>query len=317
MLGGAISTYSSWRWIFWVNVPIGIVGLWVSHLYLPHIAEEDVPPFDWAGFLLSAVGLSALVFALETAGREVVPLPATVAMAGLGIGLLMAYVRRTRDADRPLVDLKLMRIASFRLAIVGGSLFRIGVGALPFLVPLQLQIGFGRSALESGLTTFIGAVGSLFMKPIARIILGRYGFRSTLIVNGVLSGLLMALVGWVSASTPVLLVMAVLFMAGVMRSLEFTAINAVSYADLEAEIMSRATSFSSMAQQLSLSAGVAVAALILHLLAGADGSIRAADISVALVVVGLASGLAGFFFIRLPNLAGAEMLEGQGQASNG
>jgi EmrB/QacA subfamily drug resistance transporter len=307
LLGGAITTYSSWRWIFWINVPIGLMGICIALAFLPRIREENVPPFDWRGFLLSAIGLSALVFAFETLGRGVVPVGLSIAAGASGLALLMLYFRHARGLDWPLVDVRLMRITSFRLSVLGGSVFRIGVGAIPFLLPLQLQVGFGRSPLESGFTTFIGAIGAMFMKPIARPILRFLGFRNTLAANGVIAGLLIAVLATISASTPVWLLMALLFISGLLRSLEFTAINALGYAELKSALMSRATSFSSMAQQLSLSAGVATSALILHLVAP-DGAVNAADIATAFIGIGIISAFAGVVFATLPATTGAEMI---------
>lgn len=307
LLGGAITTYSSWRWIFWINVPIGLIGILVALIFLPRIREEEVAPFDWFGFLISALGLSALVFAFETTGRDVVPIGISVAAAALGLALLIGYFRHARGLERPLVDVRLMRITSFRLAIIGGAAFRLGVGAIPFLLPLQLQIGFGRSPLESGLTTFIGAIGAMFMKPITRTILGLLGFRTTLTANAIVSGLLIAALALISPGTPVWLLMTLLFVSGLLRSLEFTAINAVSYAELQSSLMSRATSFSAMAQQLSLSAGVAISAMILHLVAP-GGQVVAADISLAFLVIGGASASAALVFALMPATTGTDMI---------
>jgi EmrB/QacA subfamily drug resistance transporter len=307
LLGGAITTYSSWRWIFWINVPIGILGIGIAFAFLPKIREERVPPFDWRGFLLSSFGLSAVVFMFETLGRGVVPAGISIAAGATGLALLMLYFRHARGLDWPLVDVRLMRITSFRLSVLGGSVFRIGVGAIPFLLPLQLQVGFGRSPIESGFTTFIGSIGAMMMKPIARPLLVRLGFRNALAINGIICGLMIAALGLITAGTPIWLLMGLLFFSGLLRSLEFTAINAVSYAELKTSVMSRATSFASMAQQLSLSAGVAISALILHLVAP-GGAIDAGDIAVAFVSIGGISALAAGIFITMPTSIGAEMI---------
>jgi EmrB/QacA subfamily drug resistance transporter len=307
-LGGFITTAASWRWIFWVNVPIGLLGIVLALRLLPPIAEEDPPPFDLRGFVTSAFGLSALVFAFETVGRDVVPVSATIAAALAGGILVTLYLIHARRAEHPLIDLTLLRLPTFRIAVVGGTVFRIGVGALPFLLPLQLQIGFGRSALESGLTTFVSAAGALAMKMTAGRILRRFGFRTTLAFNAVAAGLMMSAVGLVDAATPVALLMGLLLFGGFLRSLEFTAINVIAFADVPQSRMSRATSLSSMLQQLSFSIGVAFGATLLHLLQPDDGLPVASDFSFAMIAAGLVSVCAAPVFLGLSGSAGATLL---------
>lgn len=308
-LGGFITTFASWRWIFWVNIPIGLLGMVAALALLPRIREEETTPFDLAGFGLSAVGLSALVFVLETAGRDMAPAAMEWAAAGLGVALLAAYVVHARGVARPLIDLELLRLPTFRAGVVGGSIFRLGVGALPFLLPLQLQVGFGRSPLESGLTTFVAAVGAMSMKLTAGRIITRFGFRRTLAVNAVIAGVFLAAVGLVGAATPVAVLMAILLAGGFFRSLEFTALNVVVFSEVDDERMSRATSFAAMMQQLSLSAGVALGALMLHALGSAGRTPTAGEISVAIAVIGGLSAISALPFARLAPDAGAAMLE--------
>lgn len=309
-LGGFVTTYFSWRWIFWINVPIGIVGMIAALALLPHIREEETGAFDGLGFLASATGLAALVFALETAGRDLAAAWMVWAALGLGVGLLGLYVLHARRVERPLIDIDLLRLPSFRAGVLGGSVFRIGVGALPFLLPLQLQIGFGRSPLQSGLTTFVAAIGAIGMKLTAGRLITRFGFRTVLTVDALLAGGMLAAVGLVGPGTPVAILMTILFVGGFFRSLEFTAINVVVFSEIDEARMSRATSFSAMMQQLSLSAGVALGALTLHVLSGVSGRPPSAtDFSIAIAVVGGLSMAAAPIFARLPVDAGAEMLE--------
>ncbi|NLH82096.1 MAG: DHA2 family efflux MFS transporter permease subunit [Phyllobacteriaceae bacterium] len=311
-LGGLITTVASWRWIFWINLPIGLVGMVVALALLPSIREERVPPFDGVGFVASAVGLSALVFAFETAGRDVVPASVDLLAMAVGLVLVVFYVRRARRMPAPLIDLGLLRLPTFAAAVWGGSVFRLGVGALAFLLPLQLQIGFGRSALESGLTTFVSAIGAITMKVTAKRVIDRLGFRTTLVGGAVLAGGFLAIVGVVGPATPVALLMTLLLFGGFFRSLEFTAINAVAFSDVTEAEMSRATAFSSMMQQLSLSAGVALGATTLHVLsAGSPLPPTAFDFSIALGLIGAASMLSAPLFARLPSDAGAALIDGE------
>ncbi len=309
-LGGFITTYASWRWIFWINVPIGLVGIVAALVFLPRIREEATGPFDLFGFATSALGLSALVFALETLGRDVVSGWAEAGALVGGLGLLAIYARHARRVARPLIDLDLLALPTFRAGVLGGSLFRLGVGALPFLLPLQLQVGFGRSPLESGLTTFVAAVGAMTMKLTAGRIITRFGFRRTLAVNAAIAGLFLAAVAAVGPATPVAVLMTLLLFGGFFRSLEFTAINVVVFSEVDEARMSRATSFAAMMQQLSLSAGVALGALALHVLGAAAGHAPgASEFAIAIALVGGLSMLAAPLFARLPEGAGAQMLE--------
>lgn len=309
-LGGLLTTVASWRWIFWINLPIGLLGMALALRLLPKIREEEVPPFDGLGFVTSGVGLTALVFAFETVGRDVVPPVAVLGALALGLILSALYVRHARRTERPLIDLTLLRIPTFRAAVLGGSLFRVGVGALPFLLPLQLQLGFGRSPLESGLTTFVAAVGAIAMKLTAKPIIARFGFRATLTADALVAGLFIAVLGLVGPSTPLAILMGLLLVGGFFRSLEFTAINVVAFCDVSEAEMSRATAFSSMMQQLSLSGGVAFGALTLHLLGAGETHPAAGAFSLALGLVGLISCLSALSFARLAPDAGRAMLTG-------
>ena len=170
-----------------------------------------------------------------------------------------------------MLDLRLLQVRTFRASVMGGFLFRMGIGALPFLLPLLLQAGFGLSAFESGQLTFAAALGALSMKLVAKPILRRHGFRRVLLINAALSAVSLGAIALFRPDTPHAVILAVLLIGGFFRSLQFTSINTLGYADIEPQRMSRATSFASMAQQLSLSAGVATGAILLHLTMAARG----------------------------------------------
>src|SRR4051812_39413926 len=176
-LGGFITTYLSWRWIFFINIPIGLVGIVFATLYVPNIKEADTPPLDWAGFLLSGIGLALLMLGLASGGRHLIPLEVSLGCIVVGALSLVGYVVHARRAPHPVLKLGLLRIPTFRASVVGGTLFRVGIGAIPFLLPLMLQIGFGLSPVQSGSLTFIAAVGALFSKTSAKKVLERTGFR--------------------------------------------------------------------------------------------------------------------------------------------
>jgi EmrB/QacA subfamily drug resistance transporter len=309
-LGGFLTTYLSWRWIFWINLPIGLLGMVLVTLYIPNVREENVPPLDWRGFLLSALGLCGLVFGFETIGRGLLPdavVAGLLVMGSIGIGL---YIRHARRHPHPVLDLRLLRVPTFRIGVMGGFLFRIGVGALPFLLPLMLQLGFGLTAFESGMLTFVSAAGALTMKMAAGPILRRLGFRNVLIGNAILSGAFIAICGLFRPDTSHLLILGLLLFGGFFRSLQFTSINTLAVSDIENARMSRATSFTSMMQQLSLSAGVAVGAMVLHATVSWGGGperIGPADFTPAFLTVGITAMLSAIIFLRLPPDAGAEV----------
>ena len=309
LLGGFITTYFHWRWNFWINIPIGALGLVLATLFIPDTREARPPPLDLAGFGLSATGLVGVIFGFETIGRAIVPGWATAALLAAGALGVLLYVGHAVRVAHPVLDLGLLRTPTFRASVLGGFLFRIGIGALPFLLPLMLQAGFGLSAFASGQLTFAAALGALTMKLAARPILRRFGFRRVLLVNALLSGLSLGAIALFRPDTPHLVILAVLLVGGFFRSLQFTSINTLGYADIDRQRMSRATSFSSMAQQLSLSVGVGTGALLLHatMAARGGGALQPGDFVPAFVAVGVCAALSALAFVRLPASAGAEV----------
>lgn len=309
-VGGFIATYFHWRYIFWINVPIGVLGVALVTRFIPNLREEETPPLDAIGAILSGVGLSCLVFGFTIAGRGFAPAPIVALIIAAGASALLAYVRHAQRAPYPIVDLRLLRIPTFRAAVFGGFLFRIGLGATPFLLPLLLQAGFGLTAYEAGLLTFVSAAGAMLMKTTAQPILRIFGFRRVLIVNATISAAFLAVNALFSAATPHWVIMGVLLVGGFFRSLEFTALNAIGYAEVDQDAMSRATSFASVAQQLSLSTGVAIGAAALETTRALRGDIalQAGDFTPAFLIVAAISALAVTQFLRLSPRAGEELV---------
>jgi EmrB/QacA subfamily drug resistance transporter len=303
-LGGLIVTYADWRWIFFVNLPIGVLGIVLATLFIPDLREET-PPLDVRGFLLSSVGLGGVILGTAMVGRRIAP-PETVAACMLiGAVSLALYGVHALRAPRPLLDLRLLRFASFEAGIVGGTFFRFGVGASAFLLPLMLQLGFGLDALRSGLITF----AALAVKPLARTILRRFGFRRLLIVNGLVASLVLMAYGLFTATTPHAVLFIVLLCGGFLRSLQFTSLSALTYADLEPRQIGAATAMASVAQQVSVSLGVATGAMVLEMaeLIAQHARPQAADFAAAFVVVGLVSLGSVLLLLRLPVTAGDEI----------
>jgi EmrB/QacA subfamily drug resistance transporter len=308
-VGGFITTNFTWHWIFLINLPIGILGIALATKYIPDIRGEERVPFDFIGFALAGTGIGGLAFGMTTVGLGFLPMSVVIALVVGGATATFAYVIHARRAAAPLLDLNLFALPTFRVAVAGGFLFRMGVGAIPFLLPLLLQLGFHMTPFQSGLITFSTALGSMSMKAVVPWILLRYGFRPTLVVNAIISSLFLGACALFTISTPVVVIMAILVIGGFFRSLEFTCINTIAYADVDRRIMSRATSLVSVAQQLSVSTGVAVGALGVEIATTYAGTptITAADFPPAFLFVAALSMSAAWVFSRLHPEAGAEL----------
>jgi EmrB/QacA subfamily drug resistance transporter len=308
-LGGAITLYFNWRWIFIINIPIGLLGLFLVLRHIPNIRETNTPPFDMRGFTLSGIGLSVLMLGFSALGGHLLPAGVAVACLVAGAVTLIAYAWHARRTAHPVINLRLLKIPTFANGVLVGSVFRAGLGATPFLLPLLFQLGFGLNPLQSGLLTCFSAVGAMFVKTITVFILRRFGFRSVLSINGIAASIVVAAFGLFSAGTPHFVIAAVLLLSGCLRSLQFTALNAITFADIAPQTMSQAASVSSMAQRLSQSVGIAGGAYMLQLSSIAQGhaTIVAADFWPAFVGIGLISVVAPLLHRRLPPEAGIEV----------
>ena len=307
-VGGLIVTYASWRWIFDINVPIGLLGVVMASLFVNQTREADPGRLDWVGLLLSGVALAGLMGVLEFAGRAFLPTEAVLAIGAAGVIAALLYALHARSQRRNLLDFTLMRLPTFAVSVLAGSLFRIGVGAVPFLLPMMIQIGFGRSAIQSGLITFAGAIGAIGMKPATQWVLRRFGFRNTLVVNGCLCAVGLALCAAFRPWWPIVVIYAVLIVSGFMRSLQFTAYNTIAYADVPNVRMSSATTLYAAMQQVSLTMGVPIGALVLHLSRSAPGRPPSpSGFSAAFLTIAAISVLAGPVSLLLPKNAGREM----------
>jgi EmrB/QacA subfamily drug resistance transporter len=308
-VGGFLVTALSWHWIFDINIPIGIVGVILITLFIRE--DETVQPahFDIVGQILAGIGMAGLIMGLSSFGRGALPPSEAVALTCVGALAAVGYVIHARRYAHPLLDVTLLRIPTFATSVVAGSMFRIGIGALPFLLPLMLQLGFGLSPLRSGLITFVSAAGALTVKPIAKPLLRRFGFRSVLSLNAAISAGLVALTAAFRPDWPILLIYLVLLVGGVFRSLQFTAYNTIAYADIPPPRMSQATSLYSTLQQLSLTMGVTLGAAALAVLGAIAGKPhpRLEDFSAAFLIVAAVMLPASWLALRLPRSAGEEM----------
>ena len=308
-LGGFITTFASWHWIFLINVPIGLVGIALVSRFIPNAYAEQQDPFDVLGFILSGFAIAGLAFGLSALGLEFLPTKIVVALIAAGAVSAMAYVIHAGRTPAPILDLSLLRLPTFRASIFGGFLFRLGIGALPFLLPLLLQVGFKLTPFQSGLITFTAALGAMFMKAAVASVLRRFGYRNVLVYNALISSAFLAACATFVQGMPFAAMVAILLSGGFFRSLQFTSINTIAYAEIAPAKMSRATSMVAAAQQLSLSTGVAVGALVVEFMVRLRQSttIGINDFPPAFLFVSLLSASAVLIFARLPRDAGAEL----------
>ena len=308
-VGGFIVTYFSWSWIFFINLPIGIAGVLLVRFYIPDVREEKVAALDLRGFILIGLAVAGLVFGFEAMGRNVLPAPAIMASLVGGAICGTLYVMHTRSTVDPIIDPKLLRVRTFRASITGGSLFYLGTTSSVFLIALLLQLGFGYSAFHAGVTTLASAIGSVGMRFAFRPLLQPLGFRRLLIGNALVTGSYLIACGFFRPSTPYVLILVLLLIGGFSRSIQFTAVQSLGYAELPAELLSRATSFSAMTQQLAQSFGVGLMALIVHLSVVAHDrtAIMAQDVGLGYFVLGTSALLSAVIFYLLPAHAGAEL----------
>ena len=308
-LGGFITTFASWHWIFLINVPIGLVGIALVSRFIPNVYAEQQDPFDALGFILSGLAIAGLAFGLSALGLEFLPTKIVVTLIAAGAVSAVAYVIHAGRTPAPILDLSLLRLPTFRASIFGGFLFRLGIGALPFLLPLLLQVGFKLTPFQSGLITFTAALGAMFMKAAVASVLRRFGYRNVLVYNALISSAFLAACATFVQGMPFAAMVAILLSGGFFRSLQFSSINTIAYAEIAPAKMSRATSMVAAAQQLSLSTGVAVGALVVEFMVRLRQSttIGINDFPPAFLFVSLLSASAVLIFARLPRDAGAEL----------
>jgi len=310
-VGGFITTYATWHWIFIINVPIGLIGIALATRYIENVRTEHPERFDLRGMVLAGLGIAGVAFGLSVLGLNFLPWTVVAALVIGGALFVAAYLVHARHTTAPVLDLTLFRLPTFRASVLGGFIFRLGIGALPFLLPLMLQVGFGMTPFQSGMVTFASALGAMGMKWATTSILRRFGFRTILVCNALVSAAFLAVCASFTQTTPVAVMVAFLLFGGFFRSLQFTSINTIAYAEVEPARVSRATSLVSVGQQLSISAGVAVGALVVETAQrlNGGGALQAADFPPAFLIVAAISALSVLIFALLPHDAGAELAD--------
>ena len=314
LTGGAIVTLVSWRWIFLLNIPFGLLGIALALKFIDGAYEPVYDRLDVPGFVLLALGLVGMVSGLDTVGRGLVPHAVTIALVGTGAAALAAYWLVRHGKDRAIIDLGLLRYATYRTTVLGGMPLRIAIGASPFLMPLMLQLGFGLSPLQSGSISVATAIGSLSVRAVMAHAIRRIGFRSLLIAATLVTSLFYASYGFFRPDTPHALIFIVLLMGGLFNSLAMVTLNTLGYTEVPKPKMSRATALASMMQQLSISIGVAFGASVVALAARFAGrsvaQLASGDFSPAFLCVGVLTLVSLLFFVRLSPHEGEQMRHG-------
>ncbi len=260
-LGGFITSYANWRWIFFINVPLGLIAIVLALRIIPDISEETRRPFDTPGFIATSVAMVSLVCAMEMMGAQQVNTTLTLALVATGVVTLMYALRHFRRARWPMIRLDALQVPTFRVTMYGGSLFRASISAVPFLLPLLFQVGFGMDAFHSGLVVLAVFVGNLTIKPATTPLLRGLGFKKLLLINGALNVLALLACAFLTPQTPVWVIMLVLYLGGVFRSIQFTAISTLAFADVPSPQMSYANTLFSTATQLAVGLGITLGAI--------------------------------------------------------
>jgi EmrB/QacA subfamily drug resistance transporter len=309
ILGGTIVTFFNWRWIFYINLPVAVVGVALVRAFVPNVKEMAVSPLDWLGIALTGLGLAGLIFGFENLGRDLMPAWEVAGLFALSAVCFALYWRHARNNPHAIIDLSIFRVPTFQVGVVGGGFFRIAMGATPFLLAMLLQVGFGMSAFRAGLMTFISAAGALVMKTTAPPILRRFGFRQVLVVNGFVCSVTFIAYAFFRPGTPHWLIMTVLGIGGFFRSLQFTSLNGLAYAEIGQDRMSRASTTSAMMQQLVQSVGIGLAAMLIHLVTLWKGEPRLSwdAVTPAFAVIGAITMISLLWYVRLPPDAGSDM----------
>jgi EmrB/QacA subfamily drug resistance transporter len=308
-IGGFITTYSSWRWIFFLNVPIAVCGVILALIYIGAMPGEKKRPFDLVGFLLSTSTLIALMFGLDLLSRGA-PLVQSAGLLAGAVLLGVLWRQNLRTSAAPILSFAPAAIPTFAASVFRGNIFRLAIQTTPFMLPLLFQIGFGRSAFASGLLMLAYASGNLGMKAMSTSVLRWFGFRRVILGNGAIVTLSLVACGLIAASTPVAVIVPVLFVAGLCRSMQFTTVNALGFADVPQSMMGAASTLSSTVVQLASAGGIAVGALLLHAVAalrhaGPDPDVT--DFHIAFVLTAAIALAALLSLLNLPENAGADV----------
>jgi EmrB/QacA subfamily drug resistance transporter len=306
--GGFLTTYFSWHWIFLINVPIGIIGIWLVGSFLPDMKRSATRRIDFRGFILAGVAFSGVVFGISVVTLPALPPAIGVVTIAFGLAAGLLYVLHARRTEYPLLDLRLLRFPLFRTSVVAGTFFRLGLGATPFLFPLMLQLAFGLTPFESGLITFSGALGALAAKFAATRIFLLYGFRTALTLATGISTLGIIAMGFYAPGTSVPLMVTILIVSGFAQSTFWTGSNAFTFADIEDKDTGQANVIAQVLGQITFALGVALGGGVLeasHMMRG--GELALEDFHIAFYAVAAVCGISTVLFMRMPKNAGSQL----------
>jgi EmrB/QacA subfamily drug resistance transporter len=309
-LGGFITTYISWRWNFLLNVPLGVIGAALALRFVPNSVADARPRMDWPGFAYSALALTALLYGLQSLSQARVDGWWSGSLVLAGTALACLALRHFSRARHPLLQLSSARVRTYAItSLSAGIAFRAAINATPFLLPLLFQLIFGLNALASGMLVLVYFAGNMGIKPLTTPILRRLGFRTVLVANGVVAGLAIMACALLTPQTPRALVIVVLLVAGMTRSMQFTGLNSLAFADISAEQRSSAATLSSVLEQVAAVLGVASGAIVLNLsqMFLTESAVSPRDFSIAFLLAGAAATAAALSFRRLHADAGAEI----------
>ncbi len=310
-VGGFITTYLSWRWIFYVNLPIGLLGILLARRFVPNLFGSEKRPFDAIGFFLNGGGLGGVIYGMDLIAGARSNWPTGGVLVAVGAMLLALGVRHALTAKRPILDLKAMRVRSFAVTNTGGALFIVGSTAPALLLPLLFQVGLGMSAFASGLLVLSHSAGDISAKGVTTATIRLLGFRTVLLLMPPIYAVLLGCCAFFTTATPVPVIVAILFAFGAIRSFKLSALSSMQFADIPRGDMTAASTLSSVTQQITRAAGIAAGAVILNITAAlrgaAEGPPSLTEFQVAFAIAAIASGLSVFWYRTLDPAIGSEV----------
>ncbi|TAL01518.1 MAG: MFS transporter [Rhodospirillaceae bacterium] len=307
VVGGFITEYFSWRWIFLINIPIGIASIHLILRLVQEVPARRPPPFDFPGFVIVGAGFAMAQFWLECVGRNIIAVSAQIVLFAGSVAAFFGYRQYARGHPNPALDLKLFSIPSFSISVLWGSVARMGIGASPFLLPLLFQVGFGFDPFHAGILMFVSTSGAFFMRVGFSRVIRIWGLRRVLVLNSAILAVMLPGFILFHAATSHWLLVSYVFLFGFMRSIQFLSLSLLSYADLTVETISKGTSIFTVGQRLSMGAGVAVAGGLLTIFASGNAKIMETDFHPVFAILGLFELIALWGFWRLHPMAGREI----------
>ena len=310
-LSGFILSFADWPWIFYINIPVGILGVAAVFRFVPRIRQPHPGRFDSKGYALAATAITAAMIGAESMGVGLFPAWVQIGAWLLAVAAGAGYIAYAKRREKPLLDLRLLKIATYRVNQTGGSLIRMTLGAMPFLLPLLLQGGLGWTPLQAGGLTMASALGSMSARVGAQWLLQRYGFKRTLIVTALTCGIAVGAIGWFRSSTPVAVMAISLALGGFLRSNHLTSVSSLAFADIPDSQVSQASSFTAVVQQMSQALGITLAGLMLHWAQVLNGPgvapLAPQNFILPFAAVGLCGMLSALTYLPLPAKAGANL----------